>query len=680
MTKTALSLFLIFFCAASLCILHDALSIEPDVDIEPHRLDEQNQLTAYPAYSVTLYDAKKNSNPQNITITRDGDGKGAKLVAEGIRLLNGSKDEVNVVAFDQVHKKLYKTMKLDFHMRITKGGEGVAVALLNTKIYKDKGAGPFYSSEKWRVPSWEAPNLEKTFAVGFDISNPPVNPKTTKILDTSSNIYQQEEREIALHWDGKELIKRRSPIEFRDARFHAIRLHIRFEIGGAAISLAIDDQWIFKNYFIPEMLPYENRLAFAGRTSQKTSRCTIDKIQFHYADGPANIVQASKRVSLFAKAELTPANKLLSKTVRLPANIRVGRLIATVTLTHPKNGDTGTRKGAVYAWDEKGERFEILRFMTPFQRNMQWKVDVTDYQSLLRNPTKLAIYIDTKEKNGFILSMDLNYYPGYVESAAYRVQNLWVGSPKYGDMNQPFGEFFKALTINRAEPECKAIMLRITTTGHGKTGEFTPLSRTLMLNKKTFDNTLWKNDAYLNPLHPQRGPWQQHRAGWAPGAIVRPWILDISEHIRSSDKTSLRYITHPYKIEDPIIDAEQWIEAQIIYYKTIHRPPVIRVVAVLAQSQAQALGIQPGDYIVAYKGKRVYALNDILARIAENLGIDPSTYETLAQLSDAIQLQQVKQNPDVAKIKVEFLRDDKIIEILCKPGLLGVHIQVDPVK
>jgi hypothetical protein len=79
------------------------------------------------------------------------------------------------------------------------------------------------------------------------------------------------------------------------------------------------------------------------------------------------------------------------------------------------------------------------------------------------------------------------------------------------------------------------------------------IARTLKVNGHSWVNTLWKTDNYLNPCRPQGGTWKYDRAGWAPGDVVRPWIVDATEYIGAvgADRVlKIEYELDPYVNEE----------------------------------------------------------------------------------------------------------------------------------
>jgi hypothetical protein len=113
--------------------------------------------------------------------------------------------------------------------------------------------------------------------------------------------------------------------------------------------------------------------------------------------------------------------------------------------------------------------------------------------------------------------------------------------------------------------------VRAVVTGHGMTpntnnaGEFMPAGRTVTVNGQAFGNLLWRADCYLNPCRPQGGTWKYDRAGWCPGALVRPWDIDLA---RSGEVLTLDYKPQPYTNENAGKGrASHLVEVQLIEYR-----------------------------------------------------------------------------------------------------------------
>jgi hypothetical protein len=103
---------------------------------------------------------------------------------------------------------------------------------------------------------------------------------------------------------------------------------------------------------------------------------------------------------------------------------------------------------------------------------------------------------------------------------------------------------------------------------HQNAAEFMPADRTVTVNGQVWTNTLWYSECYLNPCRPQGGTWKYERAGWAPGALVRPWDIDVTESLGPDGALRIEYDPMDYVNEARAERlADHWVEAQIIFYR-----------------------------------------------------------------------------------------------------------------
>ena len=495
----------------------------------------------------------------------------APTIRDGaLNLLHGRVSQRNVVAFERAAQGTYARLQAGLKLRVKPGADGMGLAFLSTAEFSHTGPGP-------DIPQWEEPNLPGSFAVGLDIYNPP----TKNRFDANGNVYDRPQREVSLHWDGLEVANRLSPVEFRDGQFHDLAVEVRFVIGGACVTLSIDTADVYRDAFIPHMRPYESRLCLGARSGDVTTDLAVDDLRVEYSD-PATHRTAPTRLRALDGVIIHAGNRSPTAEVELPdTQMQVARIILTLTLQAPPGGfDPWDRSAAVYAWGEDQQRYEILRYITPFGRGYTWKADVTDYQSLLRGKRKLGLHIDTwmgqaepQMQKGWKVSVDLEYYTGTPAREAFRVCNLWSGRPEYGNPDKPMAQFFAPRHIE-LDAATTAAKLRLMVTGHGQSpntkgaGEFMPAGRTVTVNDRRYANRLWKTDCYLNPCRPQGGTWKFDRAGWAPGDVVSPWDIDISDAVRPGESCSVQYVPEDYVNENRGKSrATHWVEGQLILYR-----------------------------------------------------------------------------------------------------------------
>ncbi len=223
------------------------------------------------------------------------------------------------------------------------------------------------------------------------------------------------------------------------------------------------------------------------------------------------------------------------------------------------------------------QRFELLRFITPFRKGWTWRADVTHLLPLLRDQRTLGIDIGTYMK-GWLLTLDLDFYAGTPERTPLAVVPLWTGEVEIGNPDNPPSNTFADRTIE-IPPGATHAAVYVTATGHGmdpntdNAGEFMPLGRTLTARTQAAEviehHTLWNEDVYLNPCRPQRGTWKFDRAGWAPGSLVLPWRVDVSSILRDQPALTITYELDPYLNEGrgQTWAPHHWTDAIIVFSK-----------------------------------------------------------------------------------------------------------------
>lgn len=555
---------------------------------------------------------------QSAVLAAYAGGQAPTANADGVQILSGATNEANAVAFDRQGRGCYRHVHASWSMTIGTGGEGASFVLLDTARYGTKGAPKVASSPSLTgragvgpasspsltgragvgpasSPSltgraglgqislpggegrggvnWDDPRLPGCFAAAFDIDDPP----TDNPFNTDRNIDGNPQREVALYWDGNEITRMVSPVEFRTSTPHAVDVDIDYVCGGADIDLLIDNKPIYQGYFIPCMQPYESRALFGGRSGDIATKLEIGSVDIAYTE-PVGSPQAPLIVDAIASQPLDNGHHEQSSTVDFPADTsKYGRIICTLTLAKPDAGyDPWDRRASIYAVDDSGERFEIVRFITPYHCGYTWQVDVTDYRPLLQGRHQIVANCVTYS-TGWLTSISFRFYPGKTDRLAYKVVHLWTGDAEIGNLDKPASTFFTPQHITR-DTAADFVKLRFIVTGHGQApntddaAEFLPLSRTVTVDGHDYTNMLWKTDNGFNPCSPQGGTWKYDRAGWGPGSVVTPWDIDITRLMSKSAPTDIEYAVGDYKntSRDNGNPPVHWVESQIIYYRKAH--------------------------------------------------------------------------------------------------------------
>ncbi|MHC5009419.1 MAG: peptide-N-glycosidase F-related protein [Planctomycetota bacterium] len=517
------------------------------------------EFTATYAFDAPLEEA-------GITGTATGEAArrmpGPKRFDDKLYLLESWWKSSAAVGFPAPTSERVRHVEARWTLILNTGTEGVGFAWLATEAYGTEGAAP-------EVEAWEAPNLPKSFGVGFDASNPP----NRDPFRGSGNVYDRPQHEVSLHFDGMEIVKRTTPMDFRDEEPHAVRLRLAFVVGGAEIDLWIDETAVYEGFFLPRMTAYVGRPAFGAHNAENAGDVLLDDVSF-----------ACREVVAAPEAPLTvlaidhqlndKAHPKHEATVTFPADTDAyGRIVATLRLDQPETRfDPWDRFAAVYAYDDGGERFEILRYITPYHRGHVWHVDVSAYRPLLRGERRIEQVCHTQGE-GWVVTVEFAFYPGPADRYATHVVGLWSGKAVIGNPEKPLADFYVPRTV-AVDETVEAAEVRLTVTGHGmapntnNAAEFMPIERTLTVNGEEFTNLLWKTDNYLNPCRPQGGTWKYDRAGWAPGDVVRPWVVDVT-HLMGDGSLEIGYGLAPYVNEGRGRTWEPYhhTEAQVVLYR-----------------------------------------------------------------------------------------------------------------
>jgi len=525
--------------------------------------------------TVCSFDEGEEATPYT-TMT---DGRGSRISTDegAVRLLHGRADTSAGIVFNRTSRGMHREVHASFTLAVPEGpgGDGGSVLLLDTSVYGTEGGIDLPDGF-----AWEEPNLRSALGIAFDIHNPPGGGPFNRL----GNIYDRPQREVSIHWNGWEIANTISPAEFRTGEPVEVEATLRFEPGGAFLDLNIAGEPVYERLLIAGMTPYEMRAAFGARSGDYVTMWDIDDVSIEFTEPMARPMPSPLRVNAFRREFVSSKNQKPKRSVNfraVPGN--TARVIATLSLEEPDVGfDPWDKSAAVYIWDESGERHELLRFITPFGRGWEWKVDVTDMLPLLKGRPEMGLWIETY-RNGWLVSLDLDFYPA-VRGEAFEmpvgVTKLWSGKPEIGNTEKPVSDFYTPMEVEIPDNATRAECV-VTVTGHGmmpntdNAGEFMPINRTLRAEgpggSLEETSTLWKEDVYLNPCRPQGGTWKYDRAGWAPGDVVRPWRTDLSKALGDGGMLLVEYELDDYVNENKgqTWDPFHWTEGRIVFWRTV---------------------------------------------------------------------------------------------------------------
>jgi len=303
------------------------------------------------------------------------------------------------------------------------------------------------------------------------------------------------------------------------------------------------------------------------------------------------------------------AGRVILKKVQLPKYIQQPKVSVDVSLT--SNGDPWDKSGSLFVipqlatlnlLDFETGKFdlkflsqtypaitpialdtlnylpnvELLRFMTPFgvghfnehertkdrkppyiphwEDEVKWTQDITQLLPLLEDEVYIGVFIDTWTKEGYKLSVTLNFEESEIPHHLKKKQKIipLINTVKYAADQKLFDDFSKQpVTVSfKVADIFKNARLYYITTGHGGHSggdEFVQKENQIQLNGndlKTF--TPWRNDcASFRRFNPSSGTWPAKeifpetksddqiassdlsRSNWCPGSAVQPEIIDL---------------------------------------------------------------------------------------------------------------------------------------------------------
>ncbi len=584
-------------------------------------------------------------------LSQFGAGAGPS-VADGVyRVLDteGTFGQSNAVALDRPAEGAFEAVTLRGRVRVTEGGDGGAFLFLNTAAFGRRGPAPF-------VPSWVAPNLARTFAVGIDVHNP----RNEEPFSEWGNYQGLPQREVSLHWDGREIVKRVADAEFR-GDWAPFEIRVQHVSGGADVSVRIGEAQVYEHEFIAGLLPYEMRPAFgAGTRGDVATQFDVAELDIAFGE-PAAPRRPPLHVDVFNHVLTDNSKTSFEVQVDLPpANWAFGRIILTLDIHDAgKDWDEWDRNGHLYVVEEDGTKWDIVPFITSYRRECHWEVDVTHFRPWLTGTTTFEIAAGTTfyKNRGYMLSVALDYHHGDAllgeqTVEPFAVVPLWHTTAHYRNDENHFADAFDEQRVAIPE-DVIAARIATTTTGHSQIGEFTPSNRAIVFapeasdvlateaadasggadaadaarhdsraEAQRFENTLWKTDCYLNPIRPQFGTWKYARAGWAPGDVVHPWWIDLTPQLSPGETASIRYEPSPYDFSqlpeerrpaaNEVGKASHVVRSYLILYRApldSVPAPILRVTNVVGGSAADKAGIKQGDYLASYDGTRIDSID-----------------------------------------------------------------------
>ncbi len=252
-------------------------------------------------------------------------------------------------------------------------------------------------------------------------------------------------------------------------------------------------------------------------------------------------------VSLFDATHLyftgSDNQRTVDHDVQFPA-ARYARATLTITLACPSGRcDAWDRVAALSLLDRSAGdasaplELEFARYVTPYGVGGTWTLDLTDLQPLFHGTRTVRAFIDTwvgpgnASGNGWLLTAAITFEPGAADHPVRTVIPLGWTNAVYGDPARPVAMQLAPRTVT-VPAGVGGAKIWVSTTGHGQgnrenCAEFCARTHTVRFDDQSFDRSLWRDDCAQNPVRTQRGNWQPSRAGWCPGDVAAPWIVEL---------------------------------------------------------------------------------------------------------------------------------------------------------
>ncbi|APR84679.1 N-glycosidase F, putative [Minicystis rosea] len=260
----------------------------------------------------------------------------------------------------------------------------------------------------------------------------------------------------------------------------------------------------------------------------------------------------------------TDNKRIVDLPASFPKDGAYSKIILHLALACPSGGcDPWDRFGSLGVVTEKSADgmsdtvIEVARFITPYHVGASWDLDVTDLRPLLTGDVTMRAFIDTwvgpgsQYGDGWLLSASFEMTGGIPEKVPVAVVPVWTQrNVVYGDPSKPLAESAPAQSVTL--PKGSSYALRTFVTGHGQgnannCAEFCSRTHTITAGSTPYPQKVWRTDCATTAAPNQEGTYKYSRAGWCPGADVRPWAIDVTADVAGSATATFAYDVEAYE-------------------------------------------------------------------------------------------------------------------------------------
>ena len=186
---------------------------------------------------------------------------------------------------------------------------------------------------------------------------------------------------------------------------------------------------------------------------------------------------------------------------------------------------------------------------------------VTDFAPLLKDSVLIRAFYGGWS-TGFNVTLNFEFIEGTPPRNVLDIQNLWSGSNSYSDIQNVLSD-----TLVFIPQEAKNSIMRVTISGHGQDGEFTPgVDYTVSLNgENLYTQEIWRDDCGEVALYPQGGTWVYDRANWCPGDKATTRDHELTSFIQTGQENLLDF--NIYRPNWNPAEASYIYDAQLITFE-----------------------------------------------------------------------------------------------------------------
>ena len=234
-----------------------------------------------------------------------------------------------------------------------------------------------------------------------------------------------------------------------------------------------------------------------------------------------------------------------------------------------ENGDYDENGNPIYVHDQT-----LANVITPYGTYMQgagtegfspdwvqrFTYDITDFAPLLKDSVLIRAFYGGWS-TGFNVTLNFEFIEGIPPRNVINIQNLWSGSNSYADIQNILND-----TLVFIPTEAKNSAMRVTISGHGQDGEFTPgVNYNLNLdNQNLYTQEIWRDDCGEVALYPQGGTWVYDRANWCPGDKATTRLHELTSYLETGQENLLGF--NIYRPNWNPAEASYIFDAQLITY------------------------------------------------------------------------------------------------------------------